>query len=63
MKKFKDILNEATIKSSLLKLIKDVAADNNISNLSKKDIQKAHEFASDGSKEDYYYRLKEFFQN
>ncbi len=51
------------IKSSLRKLIRDVATDNNIYALAESDIKRAHDFASDGSEEDYYYRLKEFFQN
>jgi hypothetical protein len=44
------------------KFIRQVAKDQGITRyLSPEDIKRAHKHASNGAKEDYYYRLKEFF--
>jgi len=46
-----------------IRFIKEVARDQGINIFQIADIRRAHEFASDGSEDDYYYRLKEFFIN
>ena len=51
------------MESSERQLIIQVADDFEIFGLSEYNIEKAHKFASDASKDDYYYRLKEFFNS
>jgi nucleosome binding factor SPN SPT16 subunit len=43
--------------------IKQVAADLGHKKISSADIKRAHQFAAKGDPEDYYYKLKEFFNN
>lgn len=44
-------------------LIRTVANENNIYDLAESDMKRAHEFANDGSNDEYYYKLKEYFIN
>lgn len=44
------------------KFIRETAQNQGVTKvLTASDIDRAHKFAKNGSKEDYYYRLKEFF--
>lgn len=43
--------------------IKQVATDLGHKKISSADVKRAHQFAAKGDPEDYYYKLKEFFNN
>lgn len=45
------------------RFIRSVASDYGHNNISDADVERAHKFASDASPSDYFYRLKEFFNN
>jgi len=41
--------------------IRSVGEERGFPNMTDDDVKRAHLFSIDGSREDYYYRLKEFF--